>query len=252
MKTRIALLFILLLALSSCGVKGRLVQAGKPLPAAPTGLTLQQKGEDMLLAWTAPTLNQDGTQLSDLHHFAVSRLSYRPGDYCDECLATDANQIRIYPDLPAPALLINNRFYLRDSDLSHNVGYRYQIVAVNSRGESGAEAKQHRIMLPPPPAPTSVQIKALDRSLQLKWETETGQTEQGRALGVNLYRAIGDGYFEPQPLNSEPISDGQYDDFNLVNDQLYRYRLRSVIEVNGQRLESTATGTVEGRPRTEF
>lgn len=107
-------------------------------------------------------------------------------------------------------------------------------------------------MLPPPPAPTSLQIKTLDRSLQLKWESETGQTEQTRALGVNLYRAVGDGPFEPQPLNSEPISDGRYDDFNLVNDQLYRYRLRSVVEIDGQRLEGAATETVEGTPTTEF
>lgn len=252
MKTRIALLFTLLLVLSSCGVKGRLVQAGKPLPAAPAGLTLQQKGEDLLLAWTAPTLNQDGTPLVDLHHFTVSRLSYRPGDYCDECLATGANPIKIYPDLPSPALLINNRFYLNDSDLPHNVGYRYRVVAVNGRGESGGEAERHRIMLPPPPPPTALQIKVLDRSLQLKWESETGQTVQRRALGVNLYRAVGDGHFEPQPLNSEPISNDQYDDFNLVNDQVYRYRLRSVIEIDGQRLESAATETVEGTPRTEF
>lgn len=242
---------LLSLALSGCGVKGKLIQAGKPLPAAPSGVTLQQKGDDLLLSWRAPTMNQDGTPLSDLHYFAVFRLPYRAGDYCDECIDPEREPVRIYPDLPAPALLFDNRYYLTDLNLPQDIGYRYRIVPVNRRGERGAEARINRIVYLPPPPPAAFQIKARDRSLHLSWEVETTPA-QGKLIGVNIYRAVGDRPFDPQPLNSEPSMENRYDDFNLVNDQSYRYFLRSVIEIDGEPIESNATESISATPKAGF
>ena len=163
-----------------------------------------------------------------------------------------SDQIKIYLDLPAPATRIGNRFYLSDRDLPHNVGYRYRVIPVNASAEAGAEARTHRTMLPAPPAPTAFQIKTLDRSLRLSWETGTVAAEQGRLLGTNLYRTVGDKPFESQPLNSQPITDGQYHDFGLDNNQTYRYGLRSVIEIDGQQIESAMTETIEATPKSEF
>jgi hypothetical protein len=245
-------IFLLLLTLTGCGVKAPPVQIGKPLPAAPTDLSLQQKGNDLQLAWTIPTVNQDGTPLDGLRYFVISRLSYRPGDYCDECRDSGSDQIKIYLDFPTPATRIGNRFYLNDLDLPYNVGYRYRVVPVNANAETGAEARAHRTMLPAPPAPTAFQIKTFDRSLRLKWEAGTVAAEQGKLLGTNLYRTVGGKPFEPQPLNSQPIRDSQYHDFGLDNNQTYRYGLRSVIEIDGQQIESAMTETIEATPKSEF
>jgi hypothetical protein len=245
-------IFLLLLILTGCGVKSPPVQIGKPLPAAPTDLSLQQKGNDLQLAWTNPTVNQDGTPLDGLHYFVISRLSYRPGDYCDECRDSGTEQRKIYLDLPAPAIRIGNRFYLSDLDLPYNVGYRYRVIPVNANAETGAEARAHRTMMQAPPAPTAFQIKTLDRSLRLSWKTEPVAAELGKLLGTNLYKTVGDKPFESQPLNSQPITDGQYHDFGLDNNQTYRYGLRSVIEIDGQQIESAMTETIEAVPKSEF
>ena len=243
---------LLLLALAGCGVKGTPVQIGKPLPAAPDSLTLQQKGNDLQLAWTIPTVNQDGSDLLDLNYFVISRLSYRAGDYCDECLDSGTDQLKIYLDFPVPATRIGNRLYLSDLDLPHNVGYRYRVTPINSRGESGAETRAHRTMLMPPLAPNVLQTVVSDRSLRLNWTIETVSTEKITLIGINLYRAVGDTPFSPHPLNSHPITDDQYHDFGLDNGQTYRYGLRSVIEIDGQQIESELSEIVAATPISEF
>jgi hypothetical protein len=243
---------LLLLVLTGCGVKGQPVQAGKPLPAAPAELTVRQIGADLQLAWTIPTVNQDGTPLTDLSYFAISRLSYRAGDYCDECLDAGSERVKIYLDLPTPAIRIENRFYLRDFDLPLNVGYRYRVIPINSRGEAGTEVKTHRVMFQPPSAPTALQAKAFDSSLRLNWEPVFIPEEQGQLLGTNLYRAVGDRPFGPYPLNSQPLADGQYQEYGLENGETYRYGLRSLVEFDGEQIESEMSEVIEASPVSEF
>lgn len=241
----------LVLAASGCGIRGELVQKGKLLPSAPVNPTVQQQGNDALLSWTIPTANQDGTVLDNLQQFLVVRLTYRPGDYCEECRDPGTGQIHIYLDRPEPAIRIKDRLYLRDSNLPLNQGYRYRIVPINARGESGAEILTHRVMLPAPQPPSALQAVTLDRSLRIKW-VNTSPPDQGQLLGVNIYRAVGDTPFKPQPLNSEPFTDELYNDFGLENGQAYRYGLRSVIRIDDQVIESAVSESVTATPNPEF
>ena len=251
MTARTTLLLILLLTLSGCGIKGELVQKGKPLPSAPVNPTVQQQGSDALLSWTIPTTNQDGTALDNLQQFLVVRLTYRPGDYCEECRDPGTGQIHIYLDRPEPAIRVEDRLYLRDPNLPLNQGYRYRIVTINSRGEPGAEILTHLVMLPAPQPPSALQAVTLDRSLRIKW-LSASPPEQGQLLGVNIYRAVGDTPFKPRPLNSEPLTDELYNDFGLENGQAYRYGLRSVIRIDDQIIESAISEPVTATPNSEF
>ena len=249
--TTIAVL-ILLFTLSGCGVKGRPVKTGEPLPTAPADLTLQQKGDGMLISWKIPTMNQDGTPLTDLEYFSISRLSYRPGDYCDECLDSGTDLIQVYLGLPTPAIRTGNRLTLSDLNLPHNVGYRYRIIPVNSHNDAGGEARGHLVMLPPPPAPLALKVEVFDRSLTLKWEMPVIQADQGQLIGANIYRSVGAAPFATEPLNNQPITDGQYQDFGLVNNQAYRYSLRSVMQKDNIRVESSFTEPIVATPSAEF
>jgi hypothetical protein len=245
-------ILILLFTFSGCGVKGRPVKAGKPLPSAPVDLTLQQKGDELLISWTIPAINQDGTPLTDLKYFSISRLAYRPGNYCDECFDSDTDMIRIYLDFPTPAIRTGNRLTLRDSNLPYNIGYRYRIIPVNSHDKAGREARGHRIILSPPPAPLNLEVDVFDRSLTLKWEMPTIKEDQGQLIGANIYRAVGGAPFAPEPLNNQPITDGQYQDYGLINDQTYRYSLRSVMQKDKLQVESSFTEPIVATPSTEF
>lgn len=249
---RFPLSLFLLLALAGCGVKGSLVQKGEPLPAAPANVEVRQLGADLLLSWSAPTLNQDGSALNNLQRFIIARLPYRVGDYCAECRDTGADQIQVYVDRLEPAFQIDGRFYLRDSDLPLNVGYRYRIIPVNSRNEAGADALTHRDLLLPPEPPTALRSTAFDRSLRLNWENSFQQRDKAELLGVNIYRTAGDAPFSPVPINSQPITGEQHDDFNLENGQLYRYGLRSLIKVDNRVIESAFSEIISATPRPEF
>ena len=246
------LLLLALLTVSGCGIKGELTQKGKPLPAAAIKPAVQQQGSDILLSWTIPTLNQDGTPLDNLEQFLVVRLNYRPGDYCEECRDPGTGQVHIYVDRPEPAIRIKDRFYLRDLDLPPNQGYRYRIVPINSIGEAGSEILTHRVMHDAPLTPGKPQADEMDRSLRIHWITESLPPGQGTYLGVNIYRAVGDEPFELRPLNNEPFFDEKYNDFGLENNQSYRYGLRNVTQIDDQIIESALSEPVTATPKPAF
>ena len=248
----IIIALLLLTTLSGCGVKGDLVPKGKPLPAAPGVATVQQQGNDILLSWAIPTANQDGSPLVDLQQFIIYRLPYVPGDYCSECRDPDTDHVRIHLDRPEPAIRVGDRLYLRDTDLPLDEGYRYRIIPLNSFDDRGAEAVAHRVLIEPPQPPISPNIIPHDRSLRLQWEIEKDQNEKIEQLGVNIYRTTDDKPFSPRPINSQPITGQKHDDFNLDNQQLYRYALRSVIKINSQIIESAFSETITATPAPEF
>lgn len=243
---------LVLMALSGCGVKGALVKKGEPLPAAPGAVQLQQQGGDALLSWAIPTLNQDGSALLDLQRFTITRLPYRPGDYCDECRDSGSDAIQIHLERPEPAARIGDRLYLRDPGLPLDSGYRYTITPFTAGDKAGASATAHRVLSTPPPAPTELRVTLHDRSVRIDWTLPPLPTDAGEWLGVNVYRATGATKLPPTPVNSEPVTGSHYDDFNLVNGQEYRYALRGVIRIDDRVIESDVSGQVSATPRPEF
>ena len=81
------LLFISLMvaALAACGKKGPVRPKLLPLPAAPAGLAVEQRGNHFLLSWEIPERNQDGSPLTDLQGFRVERMIFQSGEDCPEC-----------------------------------------------------------------------------------------------------------------------------------------------------------------------
>jgi hypothetical protein len=135
------LLGVLLVAGLGCGRKGPPLPPRPVIPAAVSGLRVEPQGGGLLVSWSRPTRNQDGSPLQDLVEF---RLSRSPGSVPDgpsgfSLLTT------VRADAPGNATVEDGRYAFLDDGggqgLRQGARYTYRVHPVNRRGVLGPPAQ---------------------------------------------------------------------------------------------------------------
>lgn len=235
-------LLLLLLLLPACGKKGPLRPKLAPLPAAPTDFQARQFGDGLLLSWTLPGGNQDGSPLPDLQTLHLYRDEFEPAEECPECRETTILYRKIDLDYLQQARRLGNRLLLTDEAIAPGRGYRYRLVAVGGSGQEGAPAKLRIVAQAVPPAPQQLVATPLDRQVRLNWQPVTPPS--GTTLtGYNVYRRTPSSAFVEAPANLAPLTSTSFDLFGLENGQAFIFGVRAVLQVGTQGVESLAAET---------
>ncbi|OQY25297.1 MAG: hypothetical protein B6I37_01615 [Desulfobacteraceae bacterium 4572_35.2] len=239
----------IVLALTGCGNVGPVQPLLKTLPKGADSITLEQKGNALLLSWQIPTLNQDGTALTNLAGFAIYKSDYDLAKGCPECRPPK----NLYRKIDLAYFRSNNRnsnrIHLWDNAVEEEMGYRYKIIPYTAEGLDGASAIVHRPCFIPPDSPTNLVGTGLDHQARISWDAAS-ETRQGvQLIGYNLYRRSGDTYFSTTAVNDAPLTSLNYEDSTVKNDVVYSYALRSVITIGEQQLESTFSTEVKVEPK---
>jgi len=242
----ILLLFTLL---AGCGHKGPVRPLLQPLPAAPGALSLEQRGERLLVAWNLPRTNQDGSPLTDLAGFRVYKMRYDPAQDCPECRDTSVLLQDVDLEYLRDVRRSGDRLYLWDDGLEAGLGYQYRVVPYNARGRDGATTQLRRTYVAPPPAPTGLTASGHDRMVRLSWEPATAAAPDFEMIGYNLYRRETDEPFPFEPVNRQPLLEPTFEDFGVQNDHTYIYTVRTLARSGGQRVESQLSTTATETPR---
>ena len=243
----VLLLMVLLALLAGCGRKGPVRPKLAPLPAAPVNAVVEQQGDALLLSWTLPAANQDGSPLTDLQGFRLYRMTYDAEQACPECRDLSELHQLIDLDYLQAAVRIGERLFFRDTDVRPGVGYHYRIVPFNRAGREGAPFALRRPFFDPPVPPAAVTATGHDRLVRLAWEPVR---TAGELLGYNVYRRTPDQPFPFGPLNREIVTAAGYEDYGPKNDQPYLYAVRSVLRIGELTVESGLSATVEAIPRS--
>jgi hypothetical protein len=222
---------LLMAMLAGCGKKGPVRPLRQPVPGAVEDFSLRQQGDRMLLVWTLPRQNEDGTPPTDLAGFRIYRGIFESGDECPECLET-----------PTLWLLVDLE-YLRsvqrvDPGLQPGLGYQYRIIPFNRWGQDGKPALQRQVLTEPPPAPAEVGAEDKDGRLLVTWQPAPSLPDGMEPLGYNLYRRRPGRAFPPAPLNREPIAETRFEDTDFAAGKTYMYAVRTVVRQDGRVLES--------------
>lgn len=230
-----------LLVLSGCGRSGPPVVPVLVEPSPPTDLTALVRSRAVVLAWTKPATNVDGTPLKYLAAFRISRQQTVPQSSAPSVIAT------VNVEKPENAVVSGNRYAFTDSRVVVGGRYTYSIESVSRRGVAGPpSAEATALVTVEIEAPSRLRAEAGERAIRLSWVAPTRRVDTSPLAVVpryNIYRGTSPGRYDPSPVNREPVRGTQFQDADLVNDQTYYYSVRAV--------ESQEPPWQEGLPSSE-
>ena len=221
-KRRISLFISFFVLWTGCGRKGPPVSFDRIVPKATTDLEASVREGRVILEWSLPKENTDGSKLVDLLGFKVLKGSFE-GEECKGCPERLVPIAEIVLASGEHYLIKDDRVFWVDKGLRAGRTYGYRVLAFNRRGHFSEESNRVEVLWdisPPPPK----QLRAVggDGMVELKW----APVEE--AVGYNLYRSEAEEGFPLHPLNPEPVEDTYYRDTRVVNGMDYRYAVRSV------------------------
>jgi len=246
---KIAVLLLLALPLAAgCGRKGPVRPQRQPLPAAPEQLVLRQQGDQVLLSWSAPRANQDGSLLTDLAGFRILRMTYDPTEDCPDCRDTSVVLRQIDLEYLRETQFMAGRYFSTDTGLTAGQGYQYRIVPFNRWGQDGASVVERIALVAVPPAPEGLQAQGLNGQLQLTWAPVTNLPTGMELLGYNVYRRRPGRPFVTAPLNRAPLSEAGFEDRDAEPGITYLYAVRSLVRQQDREVESNLSRAVVATP----
>jgi hypothetical protein len=235
-------IFLILLLLTAipagCGKRGPVRPLRQPVPGAVEEFSLRQQGDRMLLVWTLPRQNEDGTPLTDLAGFRIYRATFEAGDDCPECLETPKLRLLVDLEYLRAVARVDDRFFAADPGLQPGLGYQYRIIPFNRWGQDGKPALQRQLLAEPPPAPAEVVAEDRDGALLVTWQPTSSLPDGMELLGYNVYRRRPGRAFPPAPLNREPVAETLFEDRDFTAGRTYMYAVRAVVRQDGRVLES--------------
>lgn len=133
----ISLVFPILIGASGCGKKRPPVAPESTTPTAITDLKAMVGEEAVMLCWTIPDRNTNGSKLADLRGFKIFRSEATfdsPG--CPDCPKRfrELADIDYKGKLPENVSIRNNAVEFIDRELSNRTTYTYKVLSYNSGG----------------------------------------------------------------------------------------------------------------------
>ncbi len=136
---------VALFLIPACGRKGPPLPPRPVVPVAVGNFRAEPRETGIVLSWTRPTRNDDGSPLTDLLEFRLSRATVPLGattalPTAFSCLAA------IRADQPENAQVQGSLYAYRDDAGGHGLAtgrqYRYRVRAMNRRGQAGASPRR--------------------------------------------------------------------------------------------------------------
>jgi hypothetical protein len=267
-------LFSIFLIAGGCGAPGEPVPPAAPVPAAIKDLAARQAGDGVQLAFTLPTNSVTGDRLSEPPAVEVLRGAVKPDG------SADAKSFRVVYTIPN-ALVENYRAadgriiftdpIAPEETKAHPGGtVSYMVRTRASQKRASADSNVVSLRLFPVAAPVaSVQARVTESAIELSWTGPSG-TAAGEPINkITSYRIY---RLEIQPSTTAPGQTKEFPqgkpefnaallassesetfrDTSFVFDHTYVYIVRSVIQVEGNELESSDSQPVTVTPRDTF
>jgi hypothetical protein len=222
------------------------------IPGSIMDLTARQQGGEVVLAWTMPHLNTDGSLATTLASIEIYRAIREPSSATGSDLAPDDSDLwRVLQ--AAPASERPERRIVRDMlegrDLSEVLERKlsYAVKVFNRKGQTAGLSNVATLWLQPVPQPPArPSLNPTEGFVEVSWapsSTNIDGSPVARGVAFNLYRTSSERSSVGSPLNSAPLVGTYYKDGSARLGKTYTYRVRAVLE--------TARGWVESRDSEE-
>jgi len=229
-----------------------------PVPAR--DLAAGQTGERVLLRWTLPRLNTDGSRLPEVPPLEIHRTFLDQANPSPENFAAGAHLVRTLSPQDVQAFLHDGTVLFADAlgpeGLREHAGRFavYGVKALNARGKDAGYSNLVAVRVYPVPEPLAqIESRVTEPAIELRWTPPT-RTTSGTSLeaiaGYEIYRSEtgAEGSFVSQGR----AATARFEDKQFRFGGRYFYRVRTLAQYGADTAESDDSATVEVAPRDVF
>ena len=245
---------ILTVFLFGCGVKSPPFSPKSFLPARIQGLEYHFDEQGLLvLNFRSPRQSRLQKPLKEMGGFYVdwSENKIGPG-FCPGCPVEYKNRVKIEAREPGLKDTVWPGVYQYKSRLIPGYVYHFRIFPLDLKGRYDPLQVKKLVIFYDHPSnpPLALTVKASNRLINLIW-TPPERMVNGEPLddlaGFRIYRRLGSGPFET--LNPrQPFRGNFFEDRQVVNGQIYYYKIRALRKFHDTWLESVSSPVVKAVP----
>ena len=260
-RCRIVVLFLFsALFLAGCGVPGAPVPPTPKIPQPPRDLVARQSGERVVLRWTLPQLNTDGSRLPAPPRTELHRAFLDEAQPAPETFAAAARPAYTLPGSVVGSFLHNDIVVFSDvlgaRLLAEQAGKYavYGVKAVNPKGQDAGFSNLFAVRVYPVPEPvTGLLSRVTEPAIELRW-TPPRRTSGGAPLeaiaGYQIYRS--DTGEEGSFVLHGTAATARYEDTQFRFGAHFFYRVRTLAQYGADTVESESSASLEVVARDIF
>lgn len=253
---------------TSCAKIGEPQPPAIQIPKPAVDLAIRQEANSIVLTFTKPALNTDGSQAKNLASVQVFRLlETRDPNLLAKPLPEDlfvqrAALIRSIASTQFPEFLQGDSFVIADNpedpDKSSIYGhaFRYAVLFINKKHQSAGFSNQTAIApVAIPLPPSGISAKVTEATIRLTWDVPLENMDGSRpprVAGYNVYRSNNALELAPQPVNPSPLAMPEFEDSNFEFDKTYYYALRTVGSLQDPNAMSLSSEVLKVEARDDF
>ncbi len=245
--SRLGLIFPLLLSAAfgtSCAKIGEPQPPEIQIPKPATDLTARQVSDTIVLAFSMPAQNTDGSEARTLASVDVFRLledrdqALRQDSLAEDHFVRRAVRVRSIGATAFAAFLqgdffvIADRPELADKSSIDTHAFRYAVLIINKKNQTAGFSNQAFILpVAMPPAPSGLSAKVAESSIKLSWTAPMENMDGSkppRIAGYDVFRSSDPQKQPSQPLNSSPLPAPEFEDRDFQSGQVYYYAVRTI------------------------
>ena len=211
------------------------------IPEAVYNLAVRQIADTVVLSFSLPMRNTDGTPASTIRALEIFRITEESGSevedaewmpLTDESFLKRATHIQSIPATRFPEYLYDNTFVIHDitpteaTATPFSTVFSYAVAFINDRHQAAGLSNQAVIRpIPIPPPPQELAATVTERDVSLSWtpSENTNGSHPFRLVGYNVYRTEKIETFPTKPLNAVPLEKAEYQDEDVQLDKIYYY-----------------------------
>jgi hypothetical protein len=236
------------------------------IPKATTDLAARQLSDFVVLAFSKPDRNINGSEATTLRRVDIFRVSEEATGNGGRALpeaqfAERAQRILSIPFLRFPEYLKDKTFVVQDKlfpdkSVFYSHRFRYAVQFVNNKHQSAGFSNQVLITpVPIPLAPAGLSAVGSQKSIRLQWTAPTENMDGSkppRIAGYNIYRSEESQKVLPARINREPVQNPEFEDLNFRFDTTYHYSVSTVGSLGPPEVESLPSEELPFSSRDTF
>ena len=264
---------VLFILLAYCTLAGcaRIADPKPPerrVPEAVHDLKARQIGEEIVLTFSLPERNTDGSQARTIRSLEIFRITEKaeaetPSSFTElseERFLDRAAHIFSIHAARFPEFARGNVFFIRDSppaapeDGSYSLRFRYAAVFVNERSQAAGLGRQ-AVIQPAvlPHAPEGLTYVLTENFIRVNWTPAPENTDAAKPsrIAYNIYRSENPDEFPVVPVNNALLTAAEYHDNDFQFNKTYYYTV-SVAAASIPQAESVRSEILKVETRDIF